>query len=76
WLREVESVNINEGVNSLREAFRTDAIESNVFDRAKGQVRDLMNTMFTPLVRQIGEQYKIEVEFTRAPSRTTQGELG
>ncbi|MEM9525404.1 MAG: DUF4230 domain-containing protein [Bacteroidota bacterium] len=75
WMRELESVNINEGVNSLREAFRAEAIESNIMSRAKTQAQDLMNTMFTPLVRGIGEQYKIEVDFQRPPTRTTQGEL-
>jgi len=74
WMRELESVNINEGVNSLREAFRAEAIESNVFSRAEGQARELMNTMFTPLVRTIGPDYKIEVRFTTA--RSTRGELG
>ncbi|MTB51420.1 DUF4230 domain-containing protein [Lewinella sp. W8] len=75
WLRELESVNINEGVNSLREAFRAEALESNVMDRAKGNARDLMDTMFTPLVRNIGEDYKVEVRFRAAPMRETQGDF-
>lgn len=76
WMRELESVNINEGVNSLREAFRAEAIESDVMSRAKIQARDLMNTMFQPLVRGIGPKYRIEVKFRDGPVRTTQGELG
>ncbi len=76
WMRELESVNINEGVNSLREAFREEAIQSDVMSRAKVQARDLMNTMFLPLVRNIGSDYKIEVRFQRPPIRETQGELG
>jgi hypothetical protein len=75
WLRELESVNINEGVNSLREAFRAEAIESNVMDRAKVNARDLMDTMFMPLVRNIGDDYKIEVRFRAAPTRETQGDF-
>lgn len=75
WMRELESVNINEGVNSLREAFRAEAIESNVFSRAKTQAQDLMSTMFSPIVRGIGDDYKIEVRFNRAPDRSTQGQL-
>ncbi len=76
WLREIEGANINEGVNRLRERFRSDALESDVMSRAKIQARDLMNTMFQPLVRGIGPQYRIEVRFREGPLRTTQGELG
>ena len=75
WLRELESVNINEGVNSLREAFRAEAIESDVMSRAKIQARDLMNTMFQPLVRTIGDDYQIDVRFAPGRSRSTQGQL-
>lgn len=75
WMRELEGVNINEGVNALREAFRSDAIESDVFSRAKGQAQDLMNTMFLPMVRGIGKEYKIEVRFEEPVMRETQGRL-
>jgi len=76
WMREIESVNINEGVNSLREAFRADAIESNIMNKSKTQARELMNTMFQPVVSGIGPKYKIEVQFRASPTRTTQGDLG
>ena len=75
WMRELEGVNINEGVNALREAFRNDAIESDVFRRAKGQAVDLMNTMFLPMVRTIGKDYKIDVRFREGPVRETVGTL-
>lgn len=75
WMRELESVNINEGVNSLREAFRNDAIESDVFKRAKDQAGELMNTMFLPMVRGIGDEYKIQVRFLEPTVRETQGTL-
>ncbi len=76
WLREVEGGSINEGVNALRESFRQDALESNVMDRAKAQATNLMDTMFGPLVSNIGSDYKLVVNFRGAPIRTTQGELG
>ncbi len=76
WLREVEGANINEGVNALRERFREDALESDVMDRAKEQARNLMDTMFGPLISNIGPQYKLVVSFRQSPARTTQGELG
>ncbi|TXF87571.1 DUF4230 domain-containing protein [Neolewinella aurantiaca] len=75
WMRELEGVNINEGVNALREAFRSEAIESDVFRRAKVQATDLMNTMFQPMVRGIGKDYRIEVEFRQIPVRETTGVL-
>ena len=76
WLREIEGSNINEGVNALRESFREDALESDVMDRAKEQARGLMDTMFGPLVGNIGRQYKLVVRFRESPIRETQGELG
>lgn len=75
WMRELESVNINEGVNSLREAFRAEALESDVMTRAKSQAQELMSTMFLPVVRGIGPDFKFEVRFDRNPDRQTQGEL-
>lgn len=75
WMRELESVNINEGVNSLREAFRAEALESDVMTRAKTQAKELMSTMFVPVVRGIGPDFKFEVQFDRNPDRSTQGQL-
>ena len=75
WMREVESININEGVNALRETMRAEALESNVMERAKTQAQDLMDTMFGPVVRSLGPGFKIEVDFRNTP-RTTQGEVG
>ncbi|MCP9236529.1 DUF4230 domain-containing protein [Lewinella sp. JB7] len=76
WLREVKGANINEGVNALRESFRQDALESDVMSRAKTQATDLMDTMFGPLISNIGPQYKLVVTFRESPTRTTQGTLG
>lgn len=75
WMRELKEVSINEGVNSLREAFRAEAIESDVMTRAKIQARELMNTMFQPIVRTLGDDYRIEVRYAPGGGRVTQGEL-
>ena len=74
WLREVKGVNINEGINSLRESFRAEALESNVMNRAKTQAAELMDTMFGPVVAGIGPGYRVEVRFGGVPARVTQGE--
>jgi hypothetical protein len=63
WLRELENKSINEGINSLRETFRAEALESNVMSRAKGQADELMNTMFTPIAQMIGNDYRIKVNY-------------
>ena len=76
WMRELEGANINEGVNSLREAFRQDALDSNVMTRAKGTARDLMDTMFGPVVAGIGPGYTLNVDFRGPTVRETQGTLG
>lgn len=67
WLRELENKSINEGINSLRENFRAEAIEDNVMDRAKNQADELMNTMFTPIAQAIGSDYRIKVNYSQAP---------
>ena len=76
WLREVKGANIDEGVNALRENFREEALESDIMDRAKTQAQQLMETMFGPLVGNIGAGYRLEVGFRGAPERVTQGSLG
>lgn len=63
WLREVENVNINEGINSLRNEFRREAYESNMLERSKGQAVDLMNTMFAPLIQSFNSKYTLKVQF-------------
>ncbi|OAV46091.1 DUF4230 domain-containing protein [Lewinella sp. 4G2] len=76
WLRELEGANINASVNSLRETFRAEALESDVMTRAKGQAENLMETMFLPLVRRLGPDYRIQVKYVPLPMRETQGTLG
>lgn len=72
WLRELENKSINEGVNSLRETFRAEAVESNVMERAKDQANEIMNTMFTPLVQTIGSNYRIKVNFRNRAATPTE----
>lgn len=74
WLRELENKSINEGINSLREVFRAEALESNVQSRAKDQAEDLMNTMFTPVAQMIGDGYRIKVVY-RSSNLPVEGEL-
>jgi hypothetical protein len=65
WMREVQEININEGINSLRSEFRREALASNIMDRSKNQATELMNTMFGPLVKSINNNYNLKVQFRR-----------
>ncbi|MEM9835189.1 MAG: DUF4230 domain-containing protein [Bacteroidota bacterium] len=75
WMRELENKSINEGINSLRETFRAEAIESNVMDRAKKQAEELMNTMFTPVVQSIGDNYRIKLNYRGVPLEPEEANL-
>lgn len=63
WLREVENVELNQNINVLREAFREDAYQSDIFDKSKVQVKDLMELLLRPVVSQLRGNYKIAVRF-------------
>ncbi|MEM1215058.1 MAG: DUF4230 domain-containing protein [Bacteroidota bacterium] len=65
WMRELESVNFNESFNSLRKEFRREAVESNLMGRSKTQAIELMNTMFSPLVKSINSRYELKVQFRK-----------
>lgn len=67
WLREVESVNFNESFNALRREFRREAVESNIMSRSEQQAIELMNTMFSPLVKSINNRYEVKVVFRAVP---------
>ncbi len=69
WLREVKSVDLNRSFNVLRAEFRRDAIEdSHVYDKAKAQATEIMNTMFGPVVSSLNKRYKIKVRFRDTPA--------
>jgi hypothetical protein len=63
WLREVKDVNLNRGINSLREEFRREALESDIMEKSKTQAVELMNTMFTPMISSMSNRYKLRVAF-------------
>lgn len=64
WLREVKSVDFNRSFNVLRTEFRRDAIQnSQVLEKAKTQAKEIMTTMFGPVVSSLNKRYKIVVRF-------------
>lgn len=71
WLREVKDVDLNRAFNVLRAEFRRDAIEeSDVYEKAKDQAVELMNTMFSPVIANMSKRYKIKVEFLENKQET------
>lgn len=63
WLRELESNDLNKDMKLLADAFREDALNSDVFGKAKSQVAQLMETMLGPLVTSLGKSYKLRIQF-------------
>ena len=63
WMREVESIDLNKNFNVLRSVFRQEALESDIMDRSKEQATELMNTMFSPLIKGMNNRYEMRVRF-------------
>lgn len=63
WLREVENVELNQNINILREAFREDAFDSDIFDKSKVQAKELMSLLMTPIVSQLKGKFRLRVKF-------------
>lgn len=66
WLREVKDADFNRTFNILRAEFRREALESDIMDKSKTQAIELMNTMFSPIVRSMNNRYKLQVKFREA----------
>ncbi len=68
WLREVKDADINKAFNALRHEFRREALESDIRENARKQAVELMNTMFTPLVKSLDQRYQLKVTFKEVDS--------
>jgi hypothetical protein len=63
WMREVNSGDFNRAINLLREEFRRDIATSDAYDKSKAQARELLETMFGPLVQSFGKGFQLRVAF-------------
>jgi hypothetical protein len=63
WMREVNSADFNRAINLLREEFRRDIATSDAYDKSKTQARELLETMFGPLVQSFGKGFQLRVTF-------------
>ena len=68
WLREVQGVDLNKNFNMLRAEFRREAMESDIFNKSKEQVIELMNLMFKPVIAGINPNYKLKIRFKQIQS--------
>ncbi len=64
WMRELKGADFNADMKALTEAFRQDVIKSDVFNKSKAQVAELMDTMLGPIVASLGKDYRLKVQFT------------
>ena len=67
WMRELGKEDFNKNINILRREFRRDAIQSQIFDKAKTQADELMQMMLDPIVKTIGRDYQVKVRFKKSP---------
>ncbi|MFK7933279.1 MAG: DUF4230 domain-containing protein [Saprospiraceae bacterium] len=63
WMREVSNEDFNRNFNALREDFRRDAMESDIFTKAKEQAREVMNLMLGPVITTMNNDYQLRVQF-------------
>ena len=63
WLRELTSQDFNENINKLRQAFRDEAMNSDIFNKARLRADGVMDMMLLPVVQNISKSYKVTVRF-------------
>lgn len=68
WMRELSSDDLNKNFNLLRGEFRREALDSDIMDKSKTQVEELMNLVLGPLVASLGSNYKLRVQYQKEPS--------
>lgn len=63
WMRELKGTDFNQDMEALTDAFRQDAMKSDVFGKARTQAAELMDTMLGPVVASLGNKYRLKVQF-------------
>lgn len=66
WMRELNSQDFNDNINKLRQAFREDALNSDIFNKARQRADGVMEMMLLPVVQNISKSYKVAVRFKNA----------
>jgi hypothetical protein len=68
FMRDLTSQDFNDNINKLRQAFREDAQQSDIFEKSKVRAAEVMQLMLQPAVRNIDKSYKVAVRFQQAQS--------
>lgn len=63
WLREIDPEDFNKNMDLLRRAFRTEAQQSDVYDKAKQRAAELLDSMLTPVVKSLNPRFQVKVRF-------------
>ncbi len=63
WMRELNTQDFNDNINKLRQAFREDALNSDIMNKARQRAGNVMDMMLTPVVQNISKKYKITIRF-------------
>ena len=67
-MRDLSSNDINDNINKLRQAFREDAQQSDIFEKSKKRAGEVMQLMLQPAIRNIDKSYKVAVRFQQPQS--------
>ena len=62
-MRDLTSQDFNDNVNKLRQAFREDANQSDIFNKSQVRAQEVMQMILQPMVKNINKNYKITVKF-------------
>jgi hypothetical protein len=68
FMRDLTSQDFNDNINKLRQAFREDAQQSDIFEKSKVRAAEVMQLMLQPAVRNIDKSYKVAVRFQQQQS--------
>ncbi len=67
-MRDLSTQDFNDNVNKLRQAFRNDANQSDIFNKSQVRAQEVMKMILEPMVRNINKNYKIAVQFKNPQS--------
>ncbi len=66
WMRSISDADFNENFNLLREQFRKEAVNSDIYTKSKTKVKDILHILLSPL---LSDGYNLEVKFEGNTSR-------
>jgi hypothetical protein len=67
-MRDLSTQDFNDNVNKLRQSFRNDANQSDIFNKSQVRAQEVMKMILEPMVRNINKNYKITVNFQNQKS--------